>query len=289
MHNFNGMRKSLQLLLFLILLPCMACAQDLCRITYISNEGFLVELPGKKVLIDGLFDQIDGDWCDSPDEQTVELMEIAAPPFDQVDLIAITHKHIDHFDEGVVVKHLLNNPAGRVVCPKQVREVLEQNPDYEKIKDRIVSLTPAELRDSTVMVSGIPIRVMRLEHSHYMEQDSIGGMKNRHRDIENLGFLLDIGGVKIFHCGDTNPRNRDEYSTYALQDDSIDVAFLERMFVASGKEGMAVINEFIQAEHTVFMHIGPANREAFAAHFREVDNVTIFEEKMASIQIDIHP
>jgi hypothetical protein len=70
-----------------------------------------------------------------------------------------------------------------------------------------------------------------------MEQDSIGGMKNRHRNIENLGFLPDMGGVKIFHCGDTNP----------------------------------------------------LNREAFVAHFREVDHVTIFEEKMASIQIDIHP
>jgi L-ascorbate metabolism protein UlaG (beta-lactamase superfamily) len=217
-------------------------------------------------------------------------MESAAPPFDQVDLIAITHKHIDHFSEGVVIKHLINNPAGRVLCPNQVREVLMQNPDYGRIKDRIVSITPAELHDSSLIVSGISVRVMRLEHSHYMEQDlATGEMKNRHQDIENLGFLLNIEGVKFFHCGDTNPLNKEEYSTYALQNDSIDVAFLERMFVARGKEGMAIINEYIQADHIVFMHINPANVEAFAAHFREVDNVSIFEQKMDSIQIELLP
>jgi hypothetical protein len=35
------------------------------------------------------------------------------------------------------------------------------------------------------------------------------------------------------------------------------------------------------------MHINPANLEAFVSHFKEEENVTIFEEKMASIQIPI--
>jgi hypothetical protein len=45
-------------------------SQDSCKITYISNEGFLIETQGKKVLIDGLFDHIEGNWCDSPAEQS---------------------------------------------------------------------------------------------------------------------------------------------------------------------------------------------------------------------------
>jgi L-ascorbate metabolism protein UlaG (beta-lactamase superfamily) len=284
------MRRSTKFLLILFLLPLMARAQDACKITYISNEGFLLEVSGKKVLIDGLFDQIEGDWCDSPTKETVDLMEASAPPFDQVDLIAITHKHQDHFSAKVVVNHLLNNPSGKVVCPSQVVEVLKQNPDYEKIKDQITSLTPKELSDSIVMLAGISIRVLRLEHSHYMEEDSTSGeMKNRHRDIENLGFLFNIDGVKIFHCGDTNPLNQEEYSTYALHKDSIDLAFLERMFVGRGAEGMAMINDYIQPSYTVFMHIGPGNREAFVNYFREVDNTTIFEEKMETLRLELKP
>ncbi len=280
------MRHSIILLLILFMLPIMAKAQNTCHITYIANEGFLVETGGKKVIIDGLFGQIDGDWCDSPNKQTIALMEAGSPPFDQIDLLAITHKHQDHFNAQIVVKHLLNNSGGMVVCPNQVVEILMKDPDYERIKDRIVSITPRNLGDSILEVSGIPLRVMRLEHSHYMEEDSTGKMRNRHQDIENLGYLFHMGGVKIFHCGDTNPLNKEEYSGYALQNDSIDVAFLERMFVARGAEGMEIINQFIQPRHIVFMHIGPQNRDAFTEHFREIEHVTIFQEKMDSIQID---
>jgi len=290
LDTFKIMLRSIKLILLLILFPTMAFSQETCKITYIANEGFLLEVHGKKVLIDGLFDHIEGDWCDSPTKNTVAQMEASAPPFDQVDLIAITHKHQDHFNAKVVVNHLLNNPSGRVVCPTQVVEVLKQNQDYEKIKDQIVALTPPKLSDSTVEVAGISIRVLRLEHSHYMEEDSTTGeMKNRHRDIENLGFLFNIDGVKVFHCGDTNPLNQEEYSTYALHRDSIDVAFLERMFVGRGTEGMAMINDYIQPSYTIFMHIGPGNREAFVNYFREVDNTTIFEELMETLSLELKP
>ena len=99
-------------------------AQDSCRITYISNEGFLLEAQGKKVLIDGLFEHIDGNWCDSPTEQNVALMEASVAPFDNIDLIAITHKHRDHFRDRVVINNLLSNQQAMVICPNQVAEGL---------------------------------------------------------------------------------------------------------------------------------------------------------------------
>jgi len=257
-------------------------AQDSCKITYISNEGFLLEAHGKKVLIDGLFDHIDGSWCDSPSEQSVALMESSKAPFDHIDLIAITHKHRDHFNDRVLIKHLLSNPGAMVVCPNQVAELLDTQPEYDKVKTRVMAFTPAEYSDSSLIVSGLPVRVMRLEHSYYMEEDSATGtMRNRHQDIENLGYLINIDGIKVFHCGDSNPLNEKEYAGYALREENIDIAFLERLFVAHGEKGMEIINKYIQPRHTVFMHISPGNREAFVNHFKEVENVTIFEQKMA--------
>ena len=264
----------MRIFIIIILTLCITTlhAQDSCKITYISNEGFLIETHGKKVLIDGLFDHIDESWCDSPTEQTVALMKASAAPFDRIDLIAITHNHRDHFNDQVVMKHLLSNPQAMVICPKQVSEVLSVHPDYEKVLTRIIDLTPPEYQDSTLVVSGIPIRVMRLEHSHYMEEDpNTGTMRNRHRDVENLGYLLDIDGLRIFHCGDTNPLNDEE---------SIDIAFLERMFVAYGKEGTDIINNYIQPDYIVFMHINLGNLETYSNHFKEVENTTIFEQKM---------
>ena len=81
-----------------------------------------------------------------------------------------------------------------------------------------------------------------------METDEkTGEKKNRHADIENLGFVFDIDGYKIFHCGDTNPWNEKEYKTFNLQEEHIDLAFLERLFmVGKGQTGINIIEEYIQ-------------------------------------------
>ena len=44
------------------------------------------------------------DWCDSPSENTIESLCKATPPFDDVDIIAITHSHTDHFSESICSK-----------------------------------------------------------------------------------------------------------------------------------------------------------------------------------------
>lgn len=278
------MKTIVIILLGLMLVPSLIYSQNECKITYISNEGFLIEIDGKKVLIDALFDKIDGDWCDSPSENTIESLRNSTPPFDSVDLIAITHKHIDHFSEGMVVNHLLSNPEAIVICPKQVGEILSKNPNYEEISARIISLTPQMYSDTNIVVSTIPVRILRLEHSDYMEEDSVsGGKVNRHRNIENLGYLITINGITLFHCGDTNPLNEKEYSTFSLNNEVIDIAFLERQFFSVGETGTKIINSHIIPENIIVMHINPSNKNFFVNHFKSVKNVKVFEHKMESI------
>jgi L-ascorbate metabolism protein UlaG (beta-lactamase superfamily) len=278
------MKTIVIILLNLMLAPSLIYSQNECKITYISNEGFLIEADGKKVLIDALFDKIDGNWCDSPSENTVESMRNSTPPFDSIDLIAITHKHIDHFSESIVVNHLLSNPKGIVICPKQVGEILSKNPNYEEISDRIISLTPQMYSDTNIVISNISISVLRLEHSHYMEEDSASGSKiNRHRNVENLGYLININGITIFHCGDTNPLNEKEYSTFSLNNEDIDIAFLERQFFSVGETGRKIINNHIIPENIFVMHINPSNKSFFVNHFKSVKNIKVFEHKMESI------
>ena len=276
------------ILFFLIAIPSILFSQNECKVTYISNEGFLIELDGKRVLIDALFDKIDGNWCDSPSDSTIELMKKSEHPFDNIDIVAITHKHRDHFNESIVVSHLLTNPKGVVICPKQVDEILSKNSNYEKFSDRIISLTPQMYCDTNIVVSTISVRVLRLEHSHYMEEDSISGSKvNRHRNIENLGYLITINGITIFHCGDTNPLNEKEYSTFSLNNEEIDIAFLERLFFSVGETGTKIINSHIKPENIIVMHINPSNKSLFANHFKQEKNIKIFKNKMESIIIKI--
>jgi len=257
-------------------------SQSECEVSYVANEGFLFECEGKKIAVDVFFDHIDGDWCDSPSAETIELMKGARAPFDNIDLIAITHHHIDHFSEDIVADYLLSNKKTLVLCPKQVGEKLAVLPDYDKFSDRIISLTPAPLSDTNLIVSQIPVRIMRLEHSHYSELDSVSGeMVNRHRNVENLGFYFNIQGIGIFHCGDTNPFNEEEYAVFSLQENNIDIAFLERLFLRQGEAGRQIIEQYIQPEYIVFMHINPNNKKTFVDIFKHEEKVVIFAEPLS--------
>jgi L-ascorbate metabolism protein UlaG (beta-lactamase superfamily) len=280
------MKTTVILLLSHLLIPLSAYSQIEAKITYISNEGFLIEASGQKVLIDGLFDKIDGDWCDSPSENMVESLSEATAPFDSVDLIAITHKHRDHFSESVVVNHLLSNPTGIVICPKQVGEILLKNPDYEEFSDRIIALTPHPYTDTNIVVSDISVKILRLEHSHSMEEDSTGAQVNRHRNIENLGYLITVNGITLFHCGDANPLNEKEYSTFSLNNEAIDIAFLDMLFFG-GETGTKVVNNHIAPDKIVVMHINSKNKTLFIDQFKSNNNILVFKDKLDSITLNL--
>lgn len=265
------------------LLPVLLFPSDTCRITYIANEGFLIELADKRILCDALFDEIDGDWCDSPSAETVQLMESAAPPFNNIDLITISHNHVDHFNADIVIKHLLHNPNGLVVCPEQVKALLAEHPSFSQLQTRIYSVTPDLYQDSTLTVSGLDLRVLRLEHSHYEITDPVTGeVKNKHASIENLGFVIRYAGQALFHCGDTNPLNKREYEGFDLISENLDVSLLERQFIAAGAIGLEIINNYIGSNEVILMHMNPNNKKAFMDYAKQVPHLTVFEQMLES-------
>ena len=276
-------------LVIVLLFPTIVFSQKECKVTYISNEGFLVEIGGKKVLIDALFDQINGDWCDSPSDSITDLMKNSKPPFDNIDIVAITHQHVDHFNESIVVQHMLNNHNGIVICPNQVNTILAANPNYQKIEYRIISINPEPMADSNIVVSDVSIRVLRLEHSGSMREDpETGKMINRHQDVENLGYLFSINDTKIFHCGDTNPLNEKEYNTFLLDKEEIDIAFVERLFFAFYREkDFEMIDKFFSPDNIIIMHIRPENKGAYFDYVYQKEGVYVFINKMESINIEV--
>ncbi|MBN1187827.1 MAG: MBL fold metallo-hydrolase [Bacteroidales bacterium] len=276
-------------LILLCVIPMVIFAQKQCNVTYISNEGFIVEFKNKKILIDALFDKVEGDWCESPTDSMINLIKQSKYPFNDIDLIAITHNHADHFNEKIVVDFMLNNLKVKLICPNQVDLALSTNSNYRAISERITPITPDPLTDTSVIISGITIRLLRLEHSPYEVQDSATGEKvNIHKDVENLGFVFQVEGVKIFHSGDTNPSNKQEYQTYNLQSEGIDIAFVERIFIFIYQDkGLEIIKEFINPDNLIFMHIGPKNKAGYIEGFKNEKDVIIFENRMDSLAIDI--
>ena len=94
-------------------------ARSPLSVTFIANEGFMIECGGKKVLIDGLFGGKGAAGYQQPSDSIIGLMKMAEAPFDSIDLIAVTHYHGDHFDAGIAASYLRNSHGTILICTPQ--------------------------------------------------------------------------------------------------------------------------------------------------------------------------
>ncbi|PLX12585.1 MAG: hypothetical protein C0594_02250 [Marinilabiliales bacterium] len=273
-------------LIYFIIAGNVLFSQGLC-IHYLANDGFLVSSGMNSIMVDGLFEKIDGNWCDSPDDSLIEQIIGGQSPFDHVSVLAVSHKHIDHFNGKLVTEFMQANPQCKLVCPVQVEDELAIQNGFENIKDRIISITPDFLQDSTIRLNDIPIRIIRLPHSEYMIHDSVNDvLVNKHKDIENLGFVFSMGDSKVFHMGDASPNDSLSFQKYQLNLESIDVAMFDRMFFAGAKQNMNIVNNLVGARYNVIMHINPSNKELFYNYFIEKEQVIVFKDALSKKCID---
>lgn len=246
-----------------LLLACLVCLaagspavfsvpHDAITVTYVGNEGFLIEAGGGKVLIDSLYREGVPGYVVHPQERR-DMMEKARPPFDDVDLVLATHDHADHFDAAAVDAHLRNNPDATFMSTPQAVERLQTASDQdESMRDRIISVHPDEGKRIRKTVNGIGLQVINLHHG-------------RNRPVQNLGFLATIGGWTILHVGDTEA-TIDDFLLYDLEADAIDIAFIPYWFLIAD-EPDGVLRRAIASRHIVVMHVPP--RESRAQHIEE--------------------
>jgi L-ascorbate metabolism protein UlaG (beta-lactamase superfamily) len=256
------------------------------EVTYIANEGFLVKVGDKKLLIDALFGNREFKWCEIPNKETMNSILKNEGDFKNTDLIVTTHAHIDHFYPSYVSEHLSNNMHGKFISCEQPVKVLKRLDDYDKINNQVVEITPDNLTSIDTTINDIEIRVYRLAHGPYYVDDSKTGEKvNQHQNVQNIGFLFNIEGIIIFHSGDSNEKAFAEYEHFRLDKEDIDIAFLNGGFMwKSGCQGIDVMKKHIKAEHIVMMHLLPEEHleynEIAAQLKNELPSIQIFENTM---------
>ena len=230
------------------------------EITFIGNCGFLIVSGDTKILVDAPCT-----WYLISDE-TMELMENGEPPFDEVDLVLITHAHGDHFNAEAVGKHLENNPHAVFVSTYQtITELKRASPNLEGMQERLIGVEPEVGERILLTANGIDVEVFNLPHGE--------------NPISNNGYLFTVGGVKMFHTGDFTG----EYFkaiAYQLPGEGIDIAFVPYFSLHGAWD-------YIQAKYVVPMHFdnpGPDNKDMKAVGYF-FTNVIWFFEEMQKINI----
>jgi L-ascorbate metabolism protein UlaG (beta-lactamase superfamily) len=217
-------------------------SQQGVSITFLANEGVMLSSNGKRVLIDALFQRYGPEYA-VPADSTQAALARARPPFDAIDLILVTHRHGDHFHPAPVAAHLQASPRATLLTSQQVIDSLRAGAAPNAIAaSRVMARTTAPGTRRRETVNGITVELLGLPH---------GG--RRHRHVEHLGYVVEIGGRRVLHVGDTDT-SEDAFRPFRLDTARIDVALLPQWMVTSD-EGRRVIERWIRPKQVVAFHV----------------------------------
>lgn len=235
--------------------------RDSALIAYIANEGVMLVAGGKTVLIDALYREgVNG--YETVNSSMREAMEESVGAFAGVQLVLASHHHPDHFDATAVFRHLNNNPVARFVSTRQAAGLLDAasargteapptapgGAGVETAMERVVGVWPEAGRDTVLFFEDIELRVLNLHHGRDFDPP-----------VQNLGLLVDSGGFRALHVGDTEASVED-LAVYALAEEGIHVALLPYWKLL--EEDRDRLLREIGAQRVVAMHVPVADAPA---------------------------
>ncbi len=251
----------------IIFSPCFG--QKYIDVIYIANEGFLIESSGKKILIDALFNK---GWDNYliPTDSIVSDIIYQKGSFNNSNLMLVTHNHGDHFNASMVATYLINSSDNILIAPLKVTNALLKHPDFKKFENQILQLDKINQEKNDITIQGIRVR------SFFIQHDS-------RPQIENVGYLIDIDKLKVFHSGDYNGSEIVEFEKLQLQNENIDLALLNFYGFWNTKEEREFTKKYITPKKIALMHIPPAEIESVKDSINLIDdfiNMSLFESSM---------
>ena len=208
-------------------------------ITFLANEGVLLSSGTQKVLIDALYDPYKSYGI--PHDSTRRALRQARPPFNDIDVVLVTHWHGDHFGSAPIADHLKANSRAILVASDQVIDSLRRYaPAREIPPTRTLGRGVASGERRREVVNGVPIEVLGVTHGD-----------GRHEDVQHRGFIVDIGERRVLHLGDTFFTEK-EFSRLRLDTARIDVALVPGWAVM---ENRAIIERWIRPKQVVAIHL----------------------------------
>ncbi len=225
--------------------PLSSPDSNYVSVYFVANAGILIKDGAGQVLIDGLHQPYRPMYRPTP-PALKDAMLAGDAPFDSIDFLLVSHIHRDHFDPVDVAGFLMAHPSAFLFSSEQVIDsVMAQQHDVPAVQ-----LQGIVYEDGTYVTTkrkAITVRAGKVAHG-----------SARFRWIQNLGYLVEMGGLRFLHVGD--PAFGREDIQQLVANTRIDVAFLPGWFL-SESSGRAVINDIIKPRHLAFLHVSPGDEE----------------------------
>ncbi|MEQ9166190.1 MAG: MBL fold metallo-hydrolase [Fulvivirga sp.] len=246
------------------------------EIQYLANQGVFIKSANTQLLIDAAF-QKEFEYLDVLPEAELTKIENAEAPYDKMDLILATHVHGDHFSASMVGGHLTRNPETLFFGPTETVANFEKNFEgFEAIATRVKAETPDLYESKTVILNGIEIKVLRLEH--------LG--TTPWKEAENVAYLITLEDKKILHVGDAklDVKNLEKFN---LAEEDIDVAILP-FWQLGPAEQKNITDTYIDPKQILAAHIPPSGQDKAQENIDGLgyENVTILTQQFRTIIVN---
>jgi L-ascorbate metabolism protein UlaG (beta-lactamase superfamily) len=148
-------------------------------LSWFGQASVALRLGGSTALIDPFL---------SPHPERLVPPPFAAEEARGVDLLLITHDHLDHLDEPALPAIAAASPTATVVVPE---EVVERVTELGVERARVRGLPP----DGRTEIGGVTVDAVPACHGE--------GAGDAYRLGPFLGYVLSAGGARVYHAGDT--------------------------------------------------------------------------------------
>lgn len=146
------------------------------KITWIGQAGLLIETGGKKIMVDPYL----SDSVEAINPKNWRRVAVDERLFEEdIDMIVITHDHLDHLDPQTLERFLKKDKILTVLAPYNAwQQVRKNGKDHNYVMFN---------RGTVWTQDGITFTAVKAEHS----------------DLTAIGFIIDDGEFKVYVTGDT--------------------------------------------------------------------------------------
>jgi L-ascorbate metabolism protein UlaG (beta-lactamase superfamily) len=241
--------------LALLLLASLASQPDprAPSLTYLANEGVMLEGKGGRIFLDAFF----GDGL--PDYTVVPValrdsLERGLEGFAGPAAALTTHPHRDHFDPAALARYLGSNAEALAVGPVGIGARLDSASPGLRVRTR--ELAPKGAEPATLDLGWARIQALAIPHGHTM------------RPVEHVAYLITVDGTTALHLGDTGS-DPETWPRLGLPPGGVDVALVP-FWYALDDERFASLLKVTKARTVVLLHLPRMPDRSWKASAREL-------------------
>ena len=199
-------------------------APEAPAVCLIAGEGVTLSYEDTMILMDGLYRE--GFPEDKlPSDALMTAIENAEAPYDRVQLVTVSHKHIDHFGIKSLMKFMDNNMSAHLVLPVEAAEEYFAGGGGGGHEGRVHAITPERGTPEMLKVGGISITVYNLDHG---------------TEVENIGILIELGGKSFFHMGDFSAA---DFEANGIKDMEVDYLLLPYWYLRNAENFQLILDD----------------------------------------------